>query len=81
MCLTFVICAFLEYAMVNKFARYERNRENRVKVQSKSPAACCTWLVKFPTRSKRLDMASRILFPSVFLFFNVIYWSTYWPGA
>ncbi|KAK7864947.1 hypothetical protein R5R35_004932 [Gryllus longicercus] len=39
---------------------------------------CCrTWLSKFPTRSKRIDVISRITFPLVFALFNLVYWSTY----
>ncbi|XP_041982656.1 glutamate-gated chloride channel isoform X6 [Aricia agestis] len=39
---------------------------------------CCRlWISKFPTRSKRIDVISRITFPLVFALFNVIYWSTY----
>ncbi|XP_043503249.1 glutamate-gated chloride channel-like isoform X3 [Polistes fuscatus] len=39
---------------------------------------CCrSWLSKFPTRSKRIDVISRIFFPIVFAFFNLTYWSTY----
>lgn len=41
------------------------------------PNCCRAWLSKFPTRSKRIDVISRITFPLVFAFFNVIYWSTY----
>jgi anionic glutamate receptor len=39
---------------------------------------CCrSWLAKFPARSKRIDVISRIVFPIVFAFFNLAYWSTY----
>ncbi|CAL4087757.1 unnamed protein product, partial [Meganyctiphanes norvegica] len=39
---------------------------------------CCqSWLSKFPSRSKRIDVISRITFPLVFALFNVVYWSTY----
>ena len=38
---------------------------------------CASWLAKFPTRSKRIDVISRNIFPMVFEFFNVAYWSTY----
>lgn len=39
---------------------------------------CCrSWLAKFPTRSKRIDVISRITFPLVFALFNLTYWSTY----
>ncbi|XP_053212603.1 glutamate-gated chloride channel-like [Panonychus citri] len=35
------------------------------------------WLRKFPTRSKRIDVVSRILFPTMFALFNLVYWITY----
>jgi len=39
---------------------------------------CCrSWLSKFPTRSKRIDVIARITFPLVFALFNLIYWTTY----
>ncbi|KAJ0172049.1 hypothetical protein K1T71_012022 [Dendrolimus kikuchii] len=39
---------------------------------------CCRlWMSKFPTRSKRIDVISRITFPLVFAIFNLAYWSTY----
>ncbi|XP_037922281.1 glutamate-gated chloride channel isoform X7 [Hermetia illucens] len=48
---------------------------------TKRPHCCKTWLAKFPTsqcsRSKRIDVISRITFPLVFALFNLVYWSTY----
>jgi anionic glutamate receptor len=41
------------------------------------PSQCKSWLAKFPTRSKRIDVVSRITFPLVFALFNLVYWSTY----
>ncbi|CAL4066506.1 unnamed protein product [Meganyctiphanes norvegica] len=39
---------------------------------------CCqSWLSKFPSRSKRIDVISRITFPLVFALFNLVYWTTY----
>ncbi|XP_053214290.1 glutamate-gated chloride channel-like [Panonychus citri] len=35
------------------------------------------WWSKFPTRSKRIDVVSRIFFPLMFCLFNVVYWVTY----
>lgn len=35
------------------------------------------WLHRFPTRSKRIDVLSRIFFPLLFALFNVFYWVTY----
>ena len=37
-----------------------------------------TWLAKkFPSRSKRIDVVARILFPLVFAIFNFSYWTFY----
>ena len=38
-CMTFVFCALLEYALVNKFARSDRRRENRLKQQREAEMA------------------------------------------
>ncbi|KAJ6225911.1 hypothetical protein RDWZM_004456 [Blomia tropicalis] len=38
---------------------------------------CKRWLSKFPTRSKRIDVVSRIFFPFMFGLFNSVYWITY----
>nr|XP_042898845.1 glutamate-gated chloride channel-like isoform X2 [Parasteatoda tepidariorum] len=35
------------------------------------------WFSRFPTRSKRIDVFSRILFPLAFALFNLFYWTTY----
>ncbi|GBO43180.1 Glutamate-gated chloride channel, partial [Araneus ventricosus] len=35
------------------------------------------WFSRFPTRSKRIDVVSRICFPLAFAFFNLLYWTTY----
>lgn len=38
---------------------------------------CKKWLKNIPTRSKRIDVISRIFFPVMFGMFNVTYWLTY----
>lgn len=38
---------------------------------------CRAWLDKFPSRSKRIDVISRIFFPKMFALFNLVYWTTY----
>ncbi|XP_066962466.1 LOW QUALITY PROTEIN: glutamate-gated chloride channel-like [Macrobrachium rosenbergii] len=55
----------------------EKGRHCEIHVQTQRKNCCRTWLSKFPTRSKRIDVISRITFPLVFAFFNMAYWSTY----
>ncbi|XP_031336503.1 glutamate-gated chloride channel isoform X1 [Photinus pyralis] len=55
----------------------EKVRQCEIHMQPARPNCCRSWLSKFPTRSKRIDVISRITFPLVFALFNVIYWSTY----
>ncbi|CAM1293083.1 GLRA3 (predicted) [Pycnogonum litorale] len=54
----------------------EKVRECEVHMQPKTNFIK-TWVNKFPTRSKRIDVISRITFPLVFALFNLVYWSTY----
>ncbi|XP_071525784.1 glutamate-gated chloride channel-like isoform X4 [Panulirus ornatus] len=55
----------------------EKGRPCEIHLQPPRKNCCKTWLSKFPTRSKRIDVISRITFPLVFAFFNMAYWSTY----
>ncbi|XP_076322621.1 glutamate-gated chloride channel-like [Tachypleus tridentatus] len=56
----------------------DKFRQCEVHMQSpKSINPFKAWLNKFPTRSKRIDVMSRILFPLMFALFNLVYWTTY----
>ncbi|XP_025161864.1 glutamate-gated chloride channel isoform X4 [Harpegnathos saltator] len=55
----------------------EKLRQCEIHMQPRKKNCCRSWLSKFPTRSKRIDVISRIFFPIVFAFFNLTYWSTY----
>ncbi|KAK7072252.1 Glycine receptor subunit alpha-3 [Halocaridina rubra] len=48
-------------------------------VHLQGPRTSCwrSWLAKFPTRSKRIDVIARITFPLIFALFNIAYWSAY----
>ncbi|XP_040565593.1 glutamate-gated chloride channel isoform X1 [Lepeophtheirus salmonis] len=35
------------------------------------------WLNKFPSRAKKIDVISRVIFPAIFAIFNMSYWSYY----
>ncbi|XP_049785955.1 glutamate-gated chloride channel isoform X3 [Schistocerca serialis cubense] len=58
-------------------AGLDKVRQCEIHMQPKRENCCRTWLSKFPTRSKRIDVISRITFPLVFALFNLVYWSTY----
>ena len=59
--------------------------ENEEKKEKFTPNRCCSsrmywWFSKHrlpPTRSKRIDVIARIIFPIVFAIFNLTYWLTY----
>ncbi|XP_014484552.1 PREDICTED: glutamate-gated chloride channel isoform X8 [Dinoponera quadriceps] len=55
----------------------DKLRQCEIHMQPRKKNCCRSWLSKFPTRSKRIDVISRIFFPIVFAFFNLTYWSTY----
>ncbi|XP_043476838.1 glutamate-gated chloride channel isoform X9 [Leptopilina heterotoma] len=55
----------------------DKRRQCEIHIQEPQKNCCRSWLSKFPTRSKRIDVIARILFPLVFAFFNLAYWSTY----
>ncbi|XP_064602547.1 glycine receptor subunit alpha-2-like isoform X2 [Liolophura sinensis] len=92
-CLVFVFGALLEYALVNVQSRKQEdnskkkyqvqngnsvNKENggveTVIVDMNLPKLSCSeqWL-----SAERVDSASRVLFPSAFAIFNLIYWLHY----
>lgn len=49
-------------------------RQCEIHITSKPKNCCRLWMSKFPTRSKRIDVISRITFPLVFALFNLAYW-------
>ncbi|KAK2576487.1 hypothetical protein KPH14_005815 [Odynerus spinipes] len=55
----------------------DKMQQCEIHMQPRKKNCCRSWLSKFPTRSKRIDVISRICFPIVFAFFNLAYWSTY----
>ncbi|XP_011305255.1 glutamate-gated chloride channel isoform X5 [Fopius arisanus] len=55
----------------------DKMRQCEIHMQPQKKNCCRSWLSKFPTRSKRIDVISRITFPLVFALFNLAYWSTY----
>ncbi|KAB7504176.1 Glutamate-gated chloride channel [Armadillidium nasatum] len=55
----------------------DKVRQCEIHMQPPPRRFCRSWLSKFPSRSKRIDVISRITFPLVFALFNLVYWFTY----
>ena len=78
-CLFFIFGALLEFVLVNYVSQSHANQDVLYKQQEQTNAkkrSCKGLLFKFPARSKRIDVISRILFPSMFALFNLVYWIT-----
>ncbi|XP_049885664.1 glutamate-gated chloride channel isoform X4 [Pectinophora gossypiella] len=58
-------------------ATFAMMRQCEIHISPPRKNCCRLWMSKFPTRSKRIDVISRITFPLVFALFNLAYWSTY----
>lgn len=55
----------------------DKLRQCEVHMKTPKTNLCKAWLSRFPTRSKRIDVVSRICFPLMFALFNLVYWTTY----
>ena len=75
-CLIFVFGALLEFVLVNYVSQCHANQAELYQQQEETSAkkTFCKRLFKFPARSNRIDIISRILFPFMFVLFNLVYW-------
>ena len=60
----------------------QRNRPNdlrscEVRLNATTGNFLTRWLASFTNRSKKIDVISRICFPTMFGMFNVVYWMVY----
>lgn len=70
--------AYAMKPLVNRQGSINQVRHCEVHMKRKERCICFrTWISKFPTRSKRIDVISRIIFPLVFALFNISYWMNY----
>lgn len=83
-CLVFVFAALIEFSYVNVKARVQQRRKSSVKelpllLHGKEDGSKERPQLDSESRdeARRVDKLSRIIFPLVFLCFNVIYWSVY----
>lgn len=65
--------------LVHHHGELHADKLRQCEVHMKTPKTnlCKAWLSRFPTRSKRIDVVSRIFFPLMFALFNLVYWTTY----
>ncbi|XP_065582925.1 glutamate-gated chloride channel-like isoform X3 [Artemia franciscana] len=55
----------------------DKIRQYELHIPSRQDSCWKSWISKFPSRSKRIDVVSRIIFPVIFALFNFVYWTTY----
>ncbi|XP_062621375.1 glycine receptor subunit alpha-2-like isoform X1 [Saccostrea cucullata] len=93
-CLIFVFAALIEFAYVNVLARVEQRRGKSVtsnmneakefEEEEKEKKRCwCFRNLEDRERARLVDKISRVVFPTVFILFNIIYWILYvfWEPA
>ncbi|XP_048773971.1 glycine receptor subunit alpha-2-like isoform X2 [Ostrea edulis] len=87
-CLLFVFAALIEFAYVNVLARVEQRRGRSVTSQlnetkedqedeKESGKLWCFRNLEDRERARLVDKISRVVFPAVFIVFNIIYWLVY----
>ncbi|KAK3099545.1 hypothetical protein FSP39_006057 [Pinctada imbricata] len=85
-CLFFVFAALIEFAYVNVLSRVEQRRLATIKdmaqlihngEEPKKSRKFSFWSAESRQRARTVDKISRVLFPCIFILFNVIYWLVY----
>lgn len=69
--------SLLQHSHHQRSSRSAVDLNSDKKKKQKKLNFCRAWLNKFPSRSKRIDVISRIFFPKMFALFNLVYWFTY----
>lgn len=59
------------------FSSLYHSKPSRITMPKAAPNFLRAWLDRFPTRSKKVDVISRVSFPVLFAVFNIFYWITY----
>ncbi|CAL8083127.1 unnamed protein product [Orchesella dallaii] len=81
-CLAFIFCALLEFALVNYATRFDKRTKAKIHEHVGHDPVVGGWLSRrYPSTSKKIDVVARILFPLLFILFNIVYWLAYLLNA
>lgn len=75
-CLVFIFAALLEYALVNYATRFDKRTKKRSGQEPETEHAGWSYR-RYTSTSKKIDVTARILFPLLFVIFNIVYWLVY----
>lgn len=59
------------------FSSHYSMKPSQILIPKAPPNFLRSWLDRFPTRSKKVDVVARVSFPVLFAVFNIFYWITY----
>lgn len=76
-CLAFIFAALLEYALVNYATRFDKRTKAKNSIGHEPESSGGFLSRRYTSTSKRIDVIARILFPLLFLIFNIVYWVLY----
>ncbi|XP_022320293.2 glycine receptor subunit alpha-2-like isoform X1 [Crassostrea virginica] len=86
-CLFFVFAALIEFAYVNVLSRVDQRRGKSVMSnmneakeeddEKEKGKLCCFKNLEDRERARLVDKISRLLFPAIFVIFNIVYWLVY----
>ncbi|ODN01697.1 Glutamate-gated chloride channel [Orchesella cincta] len=81
-CLMFIFAALLEFALVNYATRFDKRTKAKSHEELGHDPVSSGWLSRrYPSTSKKIDVIARILFPLLFISFNIVYWLAYMLSA
>ena len=82
--MAFVVFGLLEYSLVNILNRIDKLKNNKVHTgEEQSPIKSngpLTDTQRETSTAKKCDKTARLLFPTLFAIFNLVYWSSFYKS-